>query len=62
MYNSYKSKGGAARVLILEILKKNGCSPVCLLHGCKIAANVEKCPFVCPDFKIWPRLDFYAGL
>lgn len=31
---------------------------VCLLHGCKIAAIVEKCLFVCPVFKIWPRLDF----
>lgn len=32
---------------------------VCLLHGCKIAAIVEKCLFVCPVLKIWPRLDFF---
>lgn len=31
-------------------------------YGCKTAANVEKCIFVCPDFKVQPRLDFYVGL
>lgn len=36
----------------------NGCSPVCLLYGCKIAANVEKCLFVCPDFKNMAQIRF----
>lgn len=33
-----------------------------LFYGCKTAANVENCIFVCPDFKVQPRLDFYVGL
>lgn len=41
-----------------------------LLCGCrkqktqkrKFAANIEKCLFVCPDFKICPILDFYSNL
>lgn len=37
----------------------DGCSPVCLrLSGCNIAANVEKCPFVYPDFKILAQIRF----
>lgn len=36
-YNSYKREGELLWVLILEVLN------VCLLYGCKIAANVEKC-------------------
>lgn len=45
-----------------SIFKRCGCSPVCVLYGCKIAANVERNVYLFyPDLKVWPRLGFYVA-